>query len=75
MIAFNAMRVKEGNHLIEDMSVRIKTITKNLIEVKKQSDGTVKKEFDKLFKRIDDLLDSNKIDRDKREKSPPPQRY
>jgi len=67
LTAFNEMRVKEGDHLIEDMSARIKAITSNLLEVKKLSEGTVKKEFDKLFKRINDLLDSNKIDRDKLE--------
>lgn len=65
--AFNEMRIKEGNHLIEEMVSRIETISKNLEEIKLKTKGTVRNEFNKLLKRIDDLLESGKIDRDRLE--------
>lgn len=63
--AFNAMRIKEGRHLIEEMSSRISTITENLAQVRSKAQGTVRKNFEKLLKRVDDLLESGKIDRER----------
>lgn len=65
--AFNTMRGKEGAHLIDEMTSRLETITKTLSEVRQLSNGTVRSVFDKLSKRVNDLLENKAIDRDRLE--------
>jgi len=64
---FNKMRVKEGEHLISDMNTRLELIDGIIKDVKKESNGTVREEFEKMMKRIDELMDNNKIDSDRLE--------
>ena len=64
---FNTMRVKEGEHLISDMNNRLELINTIVKEVKQKADGTVREEFDKMMKRVNELLENKKIDSDRLE--------
>ena len=67
LVIFNAMRSREGEHLIEDMKQRIALISSVLQDVKLLAKDSVREEFDKLSIRIEELLDTKKIDKDKLE--------
>ena len=60
--AFNAMRLKEGNHLIEDMAGRLDKINSIIKNVHEKAPANVRTEFDKLRARINELLDNQQID-------------
>ena len=64
---FNKMRTKEGKHLINDMQKRIEIISAIVKEVSQKAPINVKVEFDKLYNRIEELLGTQKIDRDRLE--------
>lgn len=64
---FNKMRTKEGEHLIADMNERLELINKIINEVNQKSDGIVRDEFEKMMKRIEELLDNKKIDAERLE--------
>ncbi len=64
---FNTMRVNEGEHLISDMNNRLELINTIVKEVKQKADGTVREEFEKMMKRVNELLENKKIDSDRLE--------
>jgi len=64
---FDAMRAKEGQHLIKDMNERLEIIDGILKDVKQKSAGTVREEFDKMMKRLNELMEGNKIDKERLE--------
>lgn len=64
---FNDMREAEGAHLIEDMEMRIKNIYELSAFVEKKGKLNVSGEFDKLLARVKNLIDEQKIDKERLE--------
>jgi uncharacterized protein (TIGR00255 family) len=64
---FNDMREAEGAHLIEDMKMRIKNIYELSAFVEKKGKLNVSGEFDKLLTRVKNLIDEQKIDKERLE--------
>jgi len=60
--SFNAMRLKEGEHLIKDMTERLDKINGITKSVYEKAPANVRTEFDKLLMRINELLENQKID-------------
>lgn len=63
--AFNKMREKEGKHLLSDMQKRLKNISQIIKDVEKKAPMNVKNEYQKMLLRVDELLQSQKIDHDR----------
>lgn len=64
---FNQMRAEEGKKLLEDIRQRMETITGLKREIDALSKGNVKKEFDKLYKNVLQLIGEKKLDRERLE--------
>ncbi len=65
--AFNAMRLKEGQHLIDDMTVRLDKIEAITKQVHEKAPANVRAEFEKLKNRVNELLDNQQVDNDRLE--------
>jgi len=63
--ALNAMRSKEGIHIQGDMSDRTKNIEKLLNEIEAKAKKNVQNEFDRLLRNIENLVDQDKIDKNR----------
>lgn len=64
---FNLMREAEGAHLIEDMEMRIKNIYELSAFVEEKGKLNVSEEFDKLLARVKNLINEQKIDKERLE--------
>ena len=62
LTAFQAMRVTEGAKLAEDIGARLDTIERLTGEVEKRSPETVKEYREKLFRRMQDVLQDASVD-------------
>lgn len=62
-----AMRTQEGDQLKNDLIERIENIDSNLIDVEKVTDGRVEEVRNKLRERIQQLIDDEKLDKDRLE--------
>lgn len=60
--AFQAMRVKEGGKLAEDIGARLDTIERLTGEVEARSPETVREYREKLFRRMREVLEDSAID-------------
>ena len=60
--AFQAMRVKEGEKLAEDIGARLDTIERLTGEVEARSPETVREYREKLFRRMREVLEDSAID-------------
>lgn len=60
--AFQAMRVKEGEKLVEDIGARLDTIERLTAEVETRSPETVREYREKLFRRMREVLEDSAID-------------
>ncbi|HED09437.1 MAG TPA: YicC family protein [Caldithrix abyssi] len=58
----NTMRADEGAHLLQDMKARITTINSLVTGIAKRAPQNVTEEFEKLRKRIQELLDGSQVD-------------
>ncbi len=65
--SFNAMRLKEGKHLINDMTGRLDKINTIIENVQKKAKNNVRAEFGKLKIRINELLENQQVDPDRLE--------
>ena len=63
----NETRSKEGANLKRDLEERLATIGKLVGEVGELSKGNAKTEFDKQYRRLLNMIDENKIDRNRLE--------
>ncbi len=60
--AFQAMRVKEGEKLAEDIGARLDTIERLTAQVEARSPETVREYREKLFRRMREVLEDSAID-------------
>ena len=65
--SFNRMRAEEGKMLLDDMRQRIGYITALKREIDELSKGNVKKEFDRLYQNVLQLIGEKEIDRERLE--------
>ncbi len=60
--ACNTMRANEGAHLLQDMKERIGTIGTLIAAIAQKAPQNVTDEFEKLKKRVQELLDGSQVD-------------
>ncbi len=65
--AFNAMRAREGEHLKNDMDKRIRNVADSCARIKGLSKNAAREEFDKLYARLLEMIDSARLDRERLE--------
>ena len=67
MIKLDTMRETEGQSLIVDMKQRTKRLQEALQFIEAESKGASRTEFEKLYKRLQENIDLQKVDRDRLE--------
>jgi len=63
MDEMNAMRLREGREIINDLRARINSLQEKIESIKTLSAGRSKSEFEKLYKRLCTMVDTKELDR------------